>query len=172
MLPCLVPSWPQSMQLRISFRSRSDLVLDADHALDECFCLVRLKMLRLICWRGHACRGVWGKFLVKCYLKFEILDGKNLVKLGGRKALKMMSFGGDFRSASENISATSFQISRLLSETPFSRRVMLTTWECAEEGMAKRSFGEAVVQTHENGLRQVSTISKACPRVFHSLRAN
>ena len=34
MLPCLVPSWPQSMQLRISFRSRSDLVLDADHALD------------------------------------------------------------------------------------------------------------------------------------------
>ena len=27
MLPCLVPSWPQSMQLRISFRSCSDLVL-------------------------------------------------------------------------------------------------------------------------------------------------
>ena len=34
MLPCLVPSWPQSMQLRIAFRSRYDLVLDADHALD------------------------------------------------------------------------------------------------------------------------------------------
>ena len=34
MLPCLVPSWPQIMQLRIPFRSRSDLVLDADHALD------------------------------------------------------------------------------------------------------------------------------------------
>ena len=34
MLPCLVPSWPQSMPLRISFRSRSDLVLDVDHALD------------------------------------------------------------------------------------------------------------------------------------------
>ena len=31
MLPCLVPSWPQSMQLCISFRSRSG---DADHALD------------------------------------------------------------------------------------------------------------------------------------------
>ena len=30
MLPCLVPSWPQIMQLRISFRSRSDLGLDAD----------------------------------------------------------------------------------------------------------------------------------------------
>ena len=25
MLPCLVPSWPQIMQIRISFRSRSDL---------------------------------------------------------------------------------------------------------------------------------------------------
>ena len=34
MLPCLVPSWPQIMQIHISFRSRSDLVLDADHALD------------------------------------------------------------------------------------------------------------------------------------------
>ena len=34
MLPCLVPSWPQTMQIRISFRSRSDLVLDVDHALD------------------------------------------------------------------------------------------------------------------------------------------
>ena len=34
MLPCLAPSWPQIMQIRISFRSRSDLVLDADHALD------------------------------------------------------------------------------------------------------------------------------------------
>ena len=34
MLPCLVPSWPDIMQIRISFRSRSDLVLDADHALD------------------------------------------------------------------------------------------------------------------------------------------
>ena len=32
MLHCLVPSWPQSMQLRISFRSRSDLV--PDHALE------------------------------------------------------------------------------------------------------------------------------------------
>ena len=34
MLPCLVPYWPQAMQLRISFRSRSDLVLGAEHALD------------------------------------------------------------------------------------------------------------------------------------------
>ena len=34
MLPCLAPSWPQIMQIRISFRSRSDLVLDVDHALD------------------------------------------------------------------------------------------------------------------------------------------
>ena len=34
MLICLAPSWPQIMQIRISLRSRSDLVLDADHALD------------------------------------------------------------------------------------------------------------------------------------------
>ena len=34
MLPCLAPSWPQIMQICISFRSRSDLVLDADHALE------------------------------------------------------------------------------------------------------------------------------------------
>ena len=34
MLPCLVPSWPEIiMPIRISFRSCSDLVLDADHAL-------------------------------------------------------------------------------------------------------------------------------------------
>ena len=34
LLPCLVLSWPQIMQIRSSFRSRSHLVLDADHALD------------------------------------------------------------------------------------------------------------------------------------------
>ena len=34
MLPCLVLSWPQIVQLRISFQSRSDLDLDAEHALD------------------------------------------------------------------------------------------------------------------------------------------
>ena len=34
MLPCLAPSWSQIIHIRISFRSRSDLVLDADHALD------------------------------------------------------------------------------------------------------------------------------------------
>ena len=33
-LPCLVPERPQIMQTCISFRSRSDLVLDADHTLD------------------------------------------------------------------------------------------------------------------------------------------
>ena len=30
----LVPSCPQIMQIRILFRSRSDLVVDAGHALD------------------------------------------------------------------------------------------------------------------------------------------
>ena len=34
MLPCFVSSWSQIMQIHISLRSRSDLVLDADHALD------------------------------------------------------------------------------------------------------------------------------------------
>ena len=34
MLPCLVPQWSQIMQIQISFRSRSDSVLDADHAFD------------------------------------------------------------------------------------------------------------------------------------------
>ena len=34
MPPCLVPDWPPIMQIRISFRSRSDLVLDADQSLD------------------------------------------------------------------------------------------------------------------------------------------
>ena len=34
MLPCLAHRGPQIMQIRISFRSRSDLVLDADNALD------------------------------------------------------------------------------------------------------------------------------------------
>ena len=33
-LSCLVPSWAQNMQTRISFRSHYDLVLDADRALD------------------------------------------------------------------------------------------------------------------------------------------
>ena len=33
-LPCLVPQWPQIMQRCMSFRCRSDLVLDADHSLD------------------------------------------------------------------------------------------------------------------------------------------
>ena len=36
MLPRLVPSRPQIMQILISFQSRRDLVLDADHALDFC----------------------------------------------------------------------------------------------------------------------------------------
>ena len=31
---CLVPYWPQIMQTHISFRTRSELVLDADHSLD------------------------------------------------------------------------------------------------------------------------------------------
>ena len=66
-------------------------------------------------------------------LKFEISDGKNLVKFGGRTFLP----GRKAREISERISGqiseqisgkiseTSFQISRLFSETSFSRRAVL-----------------------------------------------
>ena len=47
MLPCLAPSWPQIMQIRISFRSRSDLVLDADQSLDF-FILSRFTGVHLV----------------------------------------------------------------------------------------------------------------------------
>ena len=71
MLPCLALHGLKLCKICISFRSRSDLVLDADHALDfylislfrrasrfivfstkmapECLCLVRLKM-PLLMW--------------------------------------------------------------------------------------------------------------------------
>ena len=69
-LLCLVPSWPQLMHIRISFRSHSDLAVDADHTLGFlsypvlqacisfvafqtkvahlCFYIVRIKMPLLI----------------------------------------------------------------------------------------------------------------------------
>ena len=74
------------------------------------------------------------KFLVKFDLefdlKFEISDGKNLVKFLGRtflparKARKISGriSGQISEQISEKISETSFQISRLFSETSFSRR--------------------------------------------------
>ena len=77
------------------------------------------------------------KFLVKFDLefdlKFEISDGKNLVKFWGRtflparKALKISGriSGRISEQISEQISETSFQISRLFSETSFSRRAVL-----------------------------------------------
>ena len=54
-LPCLVPSWLQIMQIRISFRSRSDLVLDADHALDFSYlvlqaCISFCSKMRHLCF--------------------------------------------------------------------------------------------------------------------------
>ena len=74
------------------------------------------------------------KFLVKFDLQFEISDGKNLVKFGGRTFLparKAQEISGRIsgrisEQISEKISETSFQISRLLSETSFSRRAVLT----------------------------------------------
>ena len=70
------------------------------------------------------------KFDLEFDLKFEISDGKNLVKFWGRtflparKARKIsLRISGQI---SDQISATSFQISRLSSETSFSRRAVLT----------------------------------------------
>ena len=76
------------------------------------------------------------KFLVKfdlgCDLKFEISDAKNLVKLEGRTfrpAWKARKISGR-EKISEEISETSFQISRLFSETSFSRRAVLVAHDC------------------------------------------
>ena len=81
------------------------------------------------------------KFLVKFDLefdlKFEISDGKNLVKFWGRTfrpARKARNISGRIsgqisEQISEKISETSFQISRLFSETSFSRRAVLKVWE-------------------------------------------
>ena len=87
----------------------------------------------------QACRSVFVKFLVKFDLefdlKFEISDGKNLVKFRGRTFLparKAQKISGRIsgqisEQISEKISETSFQISRLFSETSFSRRAVLKT---------------------------------------------
>ena len=102
MLPCLVPSWPQIMQIRISFRSRSNLALDADNALDFspisfyrrvsrfvafqtkvehlCFCLVRTKVPLLIyiyiyiykLW-SYYLGHVWGFLIVTNWATFVFL---------------------------------------------------------------------------------------------------
>ena len=89
---------------------------------------------------AQACRSVFVKFLVKFDLefdlKFEISDGKNLVRFEGRTfrpARKGRKFRGKFRGeiseqVSEKISQSSFQISRLFSETSFSRRAVLRFW--------------------------------------------
>ena len=73
------------------------------------------------------------KFDLEFDLKFEIFDGKNLVKFLGRtflparKARKISGriSGQISEQISEKISETSFQISRLFSETSFSRRAVL-----------------------------------------------
>ena len=83
----------------------------------------------------QACRSVFVKFLVKLDLefdlKFEISDGKNLVKFWGRTLLpsrKARQISGRIsgqisEQISEKLSETLFQIWRLFSETSFSRRV-------------------------------------------------
>ena len=80
------------------------------------------------------------KFLVKIDLefdlKFEISDGKNLVKFLGRTILparKARRISGRISGQiSENISETSFQMLRLFSETSFSRRAVLNLSAAAE----------------------------------------
>ena len=67
---------------------------------------------------------------MKFDLKFDIADGKNLVKFGGRLFLPAKQALEISERISEEISeissGTSFQISRLFSETSFSRRAVLT----------------------------------------------
>ena len=61
-------------------------------------------------------------------LKSEISDGKNLMKFWGRTfrpARKAQKIRGEVRG---KFSETSFQISRLFSETSFSRRAVLTNF--------------------------------------------
>ena len=68
------------------------------------------------------------KFDLEFDFKFEISDGKNLVKFGGRAFLparRARKISGQISGKiSEKISETSFQISRLFSETSFSRRAV------------------------------------------------
>ena len=74
------------------------------------------------------------KFLVRFDLefdlKFEISDGKNLVKFLGRTFLparKARNISGRISGRiSKKISETPFQISWIFSETSFSRRAVLT----------------------------------------------
>ena len=75
------------------------------------------------------------KFVLEFDLKFEISDGKSLVKFGGRTFLPARTAreiserisGQVSEKISGKISETSFRISRLFfSETSFSRRAVLT----------------------------------------------
>ena len=73
------------------------------------------------------------KFDLELDLKFEISDGKNLVKIGGRTFLPARKAreiserisGQISEQISGKISETSFQISRLFSGTSFSIRAVL-----------------------------------------------
>ena len=68
------------------------------------------------------------KFDLEFDLKFEISDGKNLVKFLGRTFLparKARKNSGQIsEQISEKVSETSVQISRLFSKTSFSRRAV------------------------------------------------
>ena len=95
------------------------------------------------------------KFLVKFELefdlKFEISDGKNLVKFLGRTFLparKARKISGRISGQisdqiSEKISETSFQISRLFSETSFSRRAVLKDFQ----SLTCRNFDQLATRT-------------------------
>ena len=88
--------------------------------------------------KKYVCLGnCWLKFDLEFDLKFEISDGKNLVKFLGRtflparKARKISGriSGQISEQSSEKFSEKISQTSQLFSETSFSRRAMLTTWE-------------------------------------------
>ena len=68
---------------------------------------------------------IFGKFDLEFDLKFKVSDGENLVKFWGRTFLSARKARKNSGRISEQISETSFQISRLFSETSSSRRAVL-----------------------------------------------
>ena len=127
---CLFPSWPQIMQKRISFRSRSDLVLDAHHALDylsdlvlqACisFCSVSDKSGRLLllpCSHKNAVAHIFYRALHCLLLRF-----------GGCETFKYTYLAGTMGLQNPAIARTSPEVlqrlprSNLLLERPCLRR--------------------------------------------------
>ena len=103
------------------------------------------------------------KFLVKFDLefdlKFEISVGKNLVKFWGRTFLPASrgrnNSGRISGQISEKISETSFQTSRLVSETSFSRRAVLISSDKERRTAATLVNHSQICETCNCTLKQI-----------------